>query len=485
MTGPGIEAAGRRVPRGLFPRVCVAALLMLAIAVVPAGVASAHTDFDFSDPEDNQVLDEPVASITIAFTNAAEPAGDGFQVLGPDGELVEPASVDSADGKQWVLTFDPALAGGDVGVKWSVRAGDTHPIDGSFVFTAGGSPAATSTTVAPGAPTADPTAPPATVPAEEDALEEFLADGDSSATDAAEVMAAIARIVTLLGVMTGVGALVFGSRVLDGSIAEVDLVLRWTRRASLLAFLGAAVELVAAAVIIEDGQWSAAADFGSYVDVGKTALGVAIGLRMLGALALWVGARPLAQRGATDAPNSWNPNPIAVGGALAILVSYAFDGHTVTEGNRALISVSSVVHVAAGAVWVGGIVMLAVVVRRRRGRRASARAGTVELAARFSVLATVALVVVGLFGVLLAGIVLDSPSQLWDSSWGRLLLVKVALVAIAAGAGAYNHFRMVPALREHADDAALIDRFASVLRGEAVALVGVVIVTGLLVGAST
>ena len=58
-----------------------------------------------------------------------------------------------------------------------------------------------------------------------------------------------------------------------------------------------------------------------------------------------------------------------------------------------------------------------------------------QLAVRFSVLATIALVAVGVAGVILTVVVLDSPSELWATEWGRTLIAKTLFVAVAAAAG--------------------------------------------------
>ena len=121
------------------PQLLSAALLVLvtsalALLVGPA-VASAHTGFESSTPGDEAVLVEPVNEVTIVFTGVAIPVGDKFTALDPAGLLRSPSDVFSGDGKTFVLTFDPPLAGGQVGVRWSVQAPDSHPIEGTFVFT--------------------------------------------------------------------------------------------------------------------------------------------------------------------------------------------------------------------------------------------------------------------------------------------------------------------------------------------------------------
>lgn len=44
--------------------------------------------------------------------------------------------------------------------------------------------------------------------------------------------------------------------------------------------------------------------------------------------------------------------------AGVMALSYVFDGHTVTKGNRLLTAVIDLVHVGGGAVWLGGLICL-------------------------------------------------------------------------------------------------------------------------------
>jgi putative copper export protein len=164
-----------------------------------------------------------------------------------------------------------------------------------------------------------------------------------------------------------------------------------------------------------------------------------------------------------------------------VLVSYAFDGHTVSEGSRPLTTAIDLVHVVAASVWAGGLFLVASVLWRRRRRGDDPAA--LELAARFSVVAAAALVAAGLSGVVLAWTVLDSPGDLWRTPWGRLLLVKVALVAVAAGIGAYNRQVLLPDLERDPEGRAP-GRFRTAVTVEAGALGVVVAVTAFLVGAA-
>ena len=183
---------------------------------------------------------------------------------------------------------------------------------------------------------------------------------------------------------------------------------------------------------------------------------------------------------------AWLPTGGAAGvfaGAAAVIASYLFDGHTVSKGDRLWTSIVDAVHVAGGAVWAGGVFMLVAVLWRRHRNGSDLRA--LQLAIRFSVVASMALVAVAIAGLALTVIVLDSPSELWSTDWGRTLLAKSVFVAAAAGAGGYNHKVLIPELTRSLDDHRLAGRFRRVVTGEAVALIGVLIATAILMGAAS
>lgn len=168
---------------------------------------------------------------------------------------------------------------------------------------------------------------------------------------------------------------------------------------------------------------------------------------------------------------------------ILLLVSFTFDGHTVTEGNRWVTGAVDMIHVVAASIWAGGVVAFAVVLWRRYRRQE--RLGGLEMALRFSVIAGAALAVAGIAGTVLAVIILDSVSQLWTTPWGRLLIAKTVAVAAAASLGTYNHFVVIPWMNAHPNDDGRSVRIRNTATGEAILLLVVIVVTAFLVGASS
>ena len=123
----------------------------------------------------------------------------------------------------------------------------------------------------------------------------------------------------------------------------------------------------------------------------------------------------------------WCIGAIAVGGALVRSTSLA--SHATEGSNELLGVVADAVHVGSAAVWLGGLAVLALVVLPRRDADELAR-----VVPRFSSLAAVAVAVVIAAGTVLAWELVGGMQALVTTRYGRLLLVKIALVAGALAA---------------------------------------------------
>jgi methionine-rich copper-binding protein CopC len=142
------------------------ALLILALAavIVPSGRVAAHTELDFTLPAEGTTVGVPLSEISVGFTEPVTLVGNGFEVLDPQGNVLQPFAV-TDDDMVFRLQFDPPLAGGAVGVRYEVTSQDGHVVEGSFTFTvAAEAPPPTTATTAP-PPTAATTAPPTTAAA--------------------------------------------------------------------------------------------------------------------------------------------------------------------------------------------------------------------------------------------------------------------------------------------------------------------------------
>jgi copper transport protein len=171
--------------------------------------------------------------------------------------------------------------------------------------------------------------------------------------------------------------------------------------------------------------------------------------------------------------------PMAALGAAAVAAgSFATNGHTRAGSNPALSTVTDLSHLWVVAVWGGGLVLLWRMLRARRDE--TDRTATIGVVGRFSTIATISVVLVGVTGAVLGWDQVRTLDALTGTTYGRLLLAKIALVAWIAALGAYNHFRLVPALAEGKSIAALTHLWRTV-RLEVVTLAIVVAVTSVLV----
>lgn len=194
---------GVSTPASVRRLLFVIAVSVLTLLTAPSAV-SAHTDLDFTLPDDGASVSEPVAEVTVAFTAAVELVGNGFEALDPQGTVLQPPVV-TDDDRVFRLLFDPPLAGGAVGVRYEIRADDGHVLSGSFSFVVD---AAVTPTTTPA--TSPPTEPPATEPPATDAPATTATSPEatepSPTTTAAEASAAPATSASTTSASTTVAA---------------------------------------------------------------------------------------------------------------------------------------------------------------------------------------------------------------------------------------------------------------------------------------
>jgi copper transport protein len=138
-------------------------------------------------------------------------------------------------------------------------------------------------------------------------------------------------------------------------------------------------------------------------------------------------------------PAVWRRAPAAVlalGSAALVVTTLA--GHAWTAPNRWVAVVSDLVHLGAVSVWIGGLVALFAVLPLL------GRATRVRLATRFSALALGAVVLVAASGIVSGWQQVRTIDGLTSTSYGRLLLAKVAGFAVLVVLGWLNRARLVP-----------------------------------------
>ncbi len=420
---------------------------MIGLLIFAPLPVAAHTDFESSDPADGAIVTESVTMITVTFTKPVTLNGPGFEMLVSDGQIVEPKVTSVDGGTTWTLGLDSPLEPGDVAVRYNVAAEDGHPVDGGFAFLVEGdlqtSPPSNETTSSTIATTST--------------VEEFLPAGDTSR----------AQLIVSIGRVLGIG----GSLLVIGILAFAMVCLPEKRPTELLETL-----LIISGLIIVVGAVTEASGLSTVLDLPF--IEVLTDRRLDGARVRAVAGTVLAF-GAL-APIGWRQLPLLAGAALSA-TSFALDGHSVSEGPRVVMAATNLAHVSAAGVWTGGTLGLLVTLIQRGHADSTTNTGTIEVTNRFASLATAVLAPVLVSGAVMAFLILDRWSELFATSWGRLLLLKMLAVAAALVIGAHHHFRVVPRLAQRP---ARLVTFRRTVTIEVAVFGAIAVVTAFLVSAS-
>ena len=122
----------------------VAALAFAAALLFGAAPASAHDVAESTSPASGATVAEVPASVSVTFNNRPLAIGSGMSVTA-GGENWADGAVQIID-NQAVQKLRPGAPAGEYTVVWRVVSSDSHPIEGTFTFTA----TAASTTAASG-----------------------------------------------------------------------------------------------------------------------------------------------------------------------------------------------------------------------------------------------------------------------------------------------------------------------------------------------
>ncbi|WP_168929356.1 copper resistance protein CopC [Nocardioides sp. GY 10113] len=429
--------------------------LALAVLVALVGVAgtaapaSAHASLVATDPADGAVLAQAPERATLTFDEPVSTISDGVALYDAAGE---PLEVEAAARDEVVTADLPAgLADGSYVLTWRVVSDDGHPVAGSLTFSVG--------------------APSARIQAPRSA-----ADG---AEGPLQVVVAVVAALNYLGLFVVGGLWLF----LGWTTRGVRLHERARRRAVLLLRLAAALAVAAALLAVPlAGAYRQGLGLAGIVDPAAWELSLVRDDLVVAVLqALGLGAAVLASRQKPAAGSAGRRRPALVVDLLVLLAvaSPALVGHTRAYEPPTLLLITDALHLLVGAVWLGGLVGLVVVLPSMSGRPRDA--GTVLT--RFSTLAADVLAALVGSGALLAWGILGSWGALVDTAYGRLLLVKVAVVAVVAAIAGWNRFVLLPRLSDGGHDqrrraAGTVHRVVAV---EASLLVVVLGVTGFLV----
>jgi copper transport protein len=223
----------------------------------------------------------------------------------------------------------------------------------------------------------------------------------------------------------------------------LEIAERWLFLAGILIASGAALFTLALRRAAEPPPFLFLAGFllviaGGLPLVARTSLATRFGTVVAGAAVVaGVGAAFAAAAGRYPrlAPAVWPP-------ALLLLLAPTLSGHALDPGRPGFEIPVDILHVAAASVWLGGLLALLINIRRGIPREAMVR--------RFSALALGSVIVVAATGVIRAFAEFTAVGHVWTTTYGRLLIVKTALLASLVAIGWANRYRVSPALARSA-----------------------------------
>jgi copper transport protein len=148
-------------------------------------------------------------------------------------------------------------------------------------------------------------------------------------------------------------------------------------------------------------------------------------------------SRPIARRSAMLA------TPLELTGALGLVLAPAMSGHAMAARHFILGVTLDAAHVAAGGLWLGGLLMmlLAGMPAMRRVTDGNPDAAVGALVSSFHPLALLCAPVVVITGLGSSWIRLGAIDAITTTEYGKALLIKLALVALVIGMAVYNGFR--------------------------------------------
>ncbi len=363
----------RRVWRALF----VVFLITAGLLVLRPGTTSAHAELERSQPNQGAALGSSPAQIDLWFTEGLTPSGSSLKVYDAQRQEVDKGddTVDPNDSTHLTVSLQQ-IPDGTYTVAWkSISSDDGHVIQGTFTFSVGVSRLPGAAATSNGHPSTE---------------------------------AVALRWLVFLGLMIPAGWFL---------LALLGIGLAMSRREVVVG--GVILALLAdLALVPVSAYWPGAglpsqslSDTLSIMPEAWLARLILESLVLALVLGVIVGRR-------------WDRWVAGIGVVLTgtALYELAMTTHAAARTSERLPAVvSEIVHLESVAFWIGGLALLALLPR-------SVRSALSDPVRRFSRVAFILAPLAIGSGVLNAGITLPSLTSLVDSSYGKILLIKIAFV---------------------------------------------------------
>lgn len=445
----------------LVRRAIVVVVAALGLVAVSATGAHAHALLLRSVPAGSTTVATAPSEVTLTFSEPVEGALARVRVYDVDGHRVDTDSLVRTDGGAVLHAGLAAKDDGTYTVSWQVTGGDGHTVSGGFEYYIG-------------------------APSSRSAVVVGITDDAGWTVD---WMAGIGRFAWFIGIAAAVGTILVRRRVWNPVVASCGVAdgvdasfrsasLRVVAAGAVVAPLGLLATLWAQAASTSGSRLVDALRWSRIDPVLHTRFGTSWIVCAIAAVVL-AGAVSVLVRGRT----TFGISPtvavaVALGAGAAASIGVAFGGHARESEQPWMTVPATALHVAAMVIWLGGLVALATAgVAAWRAHERAGRGLVVQACARrFGRLALWSVVVLTGSGVVMALWQVTAFGELWDTTYGRLLLAKIAVFTLALGLAARHRFA-APAALEHGDDVEPVRRFARSLQLETL-LVAVVVALG-------
>ena len=444
-------------------RLLAIALLACLAALAWAPSAFAHAQLLGTSPPSGTTVKKQPAEVIFKFNQAVGGTLGAVRVYDAQGNEVDDLDVSHPGGRQsWMgVGLKPHLPDGTYTATYRVISADTHIVYGGLVFNVGHAGAPPKYTVA------------GLIGRNETGHVTTIAFGVVRALDYVSIALMIGGlaflVVAWLPALTATAGAEPRRRAASEAFASRLRKLLWAAIA-----LGLAVSVLgillqgasAAGVSLWASLKSAVIDNTLESRFGEVWALRAIDWALLGALLLVTRAlgrdvvptlRPAEPDGEgpalTRRPPLWALAPIGLGAAY-LAFTPALAGHASIQSPTAVFFPSDVIHVLAASIWVGGIacLLLALPAATRRLEGPERTGLLLATLARFSPLALGAVIAIALTGVVQAYIDVRTLSGLFHTTYGLLVLAKVALLIVLIGLGWVNRGRVIPGLKRIAGE---------------------------------
>ncbi|MBS1863540.1 MAG: copper resistance protein CopC/CopD [Actinobacteria bacterium] len=444
--------------------------IAIALLLLAPAAASAHARLEGTSPPQGAVVKKEPSAVVFEFDEPVEGNFGAVRVYDAAGDRVDEGDAfhPNGEGPKLGVHLKPGLPDGSYTATYRVVSADGHIVSSGYVFSIGKAGAA---------------------PAE--SVGELI--GGSGNGKVTEVAYGIARGLEYAAIALAVGGVAFlflcwlpalgaATGVEEGSRRSAAAA--FARRLRLILWIAAALGLLATAaqIVLEGAEAAGVSGFSALTktiveETLETNFGTVWGFAFLAwlAVALLV---PLV--GGSGDPRTNLPAVRERGGPLtrplgALLIAIplvylilcpALAGHGSSQSPVALNFPVNAIHVAAMAIWLGGLAALLLVLP------AATRAATTPadrgrlLAGPLARFSTVALAMVGLImatGLIQAYVYVRHLGDLFSTGYGRAVLAKFLLLLCVMAVAAYNRRSSVPRLE------------ASAARGEAPGRPGVLL----------